>query len=224
MSKPENLVGALKSFIDIFFAVDGKFNSSKFLITSIVCLVIYYSFNRDDIHETIKTFNYDNSFIEFQKQHEIDLQKAYDAQLINEARQIYVNMKTDAIGMWVFEPPIFHDLRNLVFYSGTLPNSKTIEMYQNQPVAKLETEYQSHLIGMPYYTGMENGFMAKPENLDEVFIYTCPMFNRRNMYFGSVELHWDKVPHEFINDQENFLKRAFHKCTDSARKIGLLRP
>lgn len=211
----------VKGTIGMFINPDGSVSISKLCVSAVLALSMILYQNGSVVKEYIQSLTHQNSYGAYIAATEHEMDKRYNASLINQSQMIYSVVKPDMVGIFMYEPEDLHHFKKLVHYEGTLPEGKSYETFKTMTmgVDKTSEEYQSHLNGIPYHTNVEDTNSTKWVDgaYTGHFDYTCPIYNSKASYIGVLVIHWDKYPSSFDE------KKTYVACTQSARLIGSYR-
>lgn len=206
-------INILKSLMSLFLTADGeRISPSKVYLGFILMIMLAIYQNRNEVIDFFNAIHRNSSVVTYIEKEEADRKTRYDAAVVNQSQAVYSVIRPDTVAVYMYRPEDIHHFRELVHYEGVLPEGTKPEDY-SFGINKASEEYQKHIMGIPYDS---EGLVEYP-HIEGVkrYMYTCPIFNRRNMYVGYVGLYWDEVPAKY-NELMNFVN-----CTQAAREIGL---
>ncbi|MGL4523813.1 MAG: hypothetical protein ACRCWQ_14795 [Bacilli bacterium] len=138
----------------------------------------------------------------------------YEAAIKNQSQILYSTIKPQMVGVWVYKPENLHHFADLVYYEGTLPDSVQDKDLKDVGVDRTSIEYMDHIMGIPFMSSGPKDSVAKITESD-YFLYSCPIYNSRGSYYGSVSMYWREKPKDIDR------KKYASQCRQAARFIGI---
>lgn len=208
-----NLVNFIKGAFNLFINPDGKISFSRLFLGLLFAFILMIYQHKDVIQVQIENITSNNSYDTYLKEKEDERIENLNASIKNQAQSIYAVIKPDMVGVYIYTPEDLHHFKVLQHYEGKLPEHTSQDKFQRIGVDKISKEYSAHILGMPYQSDGVETCLADPEV--NHYTYSCPIFNRRSVYVGTVSLNWRDVPNKIDE------KQYYVACTSAARNIGI---